>query len=117
MSICDPFLEGVACPKGGCAFIKRIIRLLTVTALLVLALAAPAFAIAGGIKPLNYGDCVSAVATGEGRPAANEAELEGEAVIPERTPQEYTALTAPLQSKGLGNIDDYETRCRNFPPG
>jgi hypothetical protein len=62
MSICDPFLEGVACPKGGCALIKLIIRLLTVTALLVLALAVPAFARADVSLPdkhHTYGDCVS----------------------------------------------------------
>jgi hypothetical protein len=40
----DPFLEGVAHSRGGVRMIKRIIRSLTVTALVVLALAVPAFA-------------------------------------------------------------------------
>jgi hypothetical protein len=42
--ISDPFLEGVAHSRGGVRMIKRIIRSLTVTALVVLALAVPAFA-------------------------------------------------------------------------
>ena len=108
--------------------IKRLIRVLALTALLVPALAVPVFADQGGVKPFNYGDCVSAVAAGpeeQKQPAANEAERTGKVEVPKRTPREYTALTAPNESRGFGNPDvpgsgnrdDYNTGCRNFSPG
>ena len=84
---------------------KRVFVWLAVASILVLAFAAPAFANEGGIKPRNYGDCVSAVATGI------DTLLGGDTV------QEFTENTAPLQSEGLGNADELGTRCRFFPPG
>jgi hypothetical protein len=42
---------------------RRIIVLFAMSAILVLSLAVPAFAKPGGVKPSNYGDCMSHVAT------------------------------------------------------
>jgi hypothetical protein len=78
--------------------LKRIILLLAVTALLVLALAVPAFAAAPpdfvnsqGNKPFTYGDCVSAIAS----------EYPGYEEIGESV-QDFTKTTEPLQAEGGG---------------
>jgi hypothetical protein len=88
--------RGLHVRKEGCALIKRIIRLLAVTALVVLALAVPAFAAAPpdfvdsqGNKPFTYGDCVSSIAS-----LYPGYEKIGESV------QDFTETTEPLQAEG-----------------
>ena len=98
--------------------IKHIMLLLAVAAMMavmVLVMAVPAFANRGGVKPQNYGDCMSAVATGL-------APLRLERIIGS-TPKEVAKKTAPLHVRdgqvheGVGNVDELSVRCRNFRPG
>ncbi len=79
---------------------RRILLVLAMVAVMV-ALAAPN---ALAQKSFNYGDCVSAVATGSGGFLGADVKA-------------FTETTAPLQSKGEGNVGQVRIGCINFPPG
>ncbi len=90
--------------KGG-ENMRRILLVMATAALMaamMVAAAATAFADAGGVQPLTFGDCISA-ATGN----FNE---------PPIGPQELAEQFAPLQSKGKGADDQLRIACQGNPP-
>ncbi len=101
------FLRGVAedehneRKKKGVLRMKRIFLVLAVAAIMTALMAAPALADKGGEKPTNYGDCVSAIATGNLGDGST-------------TPSEFNELSDPPKAKGG---DDTNIGCLNFPPG
>ena len=86
---------------------KRFLVLLTVVALLLVALAMPAFAVEGGEQPPTYGDCVSNIAAAGG-------DFGGLGVSVQR----FTEATTPLQEiLGEGTADQIPLDCADLPPG
>jgi hypothetical protein len=90
-----------------------LLTVVLVMAAMMVASAMPAFAQGGPPvhallnQPRNYGDCVSAIGSG----------LSPVLPVGGDTVQEFTDNTAPLQSRGQGNPDEFGTDCRYFQPG